>query len=1175
MTGTSEITPTPEQAIVRDCPAGQIIVAAGAGTGKTTTTMFRFGRLLDEGVELGQILVFTFTEKAAGELADSIRKTSGHRLNPDNPEAATMSEAWVGTFHSICARILRSFPIEAEVDPGFVILDEIDSKALKSRASAQAIQALLREDPEAESLVSRFRMNSLQGEIEDAYDELRARGIAHPSLPGIPDTAYPTALIEEFREAARSAGKTSGLNASPKDLCKRVVERLGTSLEGVTVEELNDLGTSSKNVAMDTYKDLLARVRAILVAYEDSDRTYRWVSRLIELFGKAYSDLKARESKLDYEDLQIKTVGLLTDSDHPQVGEYYKGRFREILVDEFQDTNGLQLNLIEALTGPETTVMTVGDEMQSIYRFRHANVELFRRRRAELGAAAEGADLTLRGNNRSDGRVLEFVNTVGRSLHASATSAGRTGSRHDFMDLEQSSVSGRGPGIPGSIRLLLTEIGDWGPLDLGEISPPVPREEGHDGKDEGSHEAEALAVAQTIRDLLDDQGNDYRQKDVAILLRAMTRADNYRKALEQVGLTPYVISGRGFWDSRVAIETRSLLRLVANPLDEEAALAALLSPACGVRTDVPLILRQGSLTSERLWSAAIRAARGESGEEQWFGKIAPDDLALLSSFVEEIEAIRATADLTPLDELIEMVAGRTGYDLAVLERDRDSFPDLKRIASIARTYESGHRRDLRGFLTWMDASEEVDSEASVAIEDERSDVVRIMTVHAAKGDEFEVVAIPDLGRNFKSDAESLLMLGPSSDPDVPTEFEVGIKVDGTPAYDWAEVAVASRFDNEDEELRLFHVAITRARAHLILSGCARNKRKTDDQITATTSIATRICDAAGVATRPDEEREWPSEPTAEGWAEVVQVEVNPADEKSAEWLRQAHEPLTPPETPTGGSPPLGRPDARSFPMVPLSFSALHEYAECPAMFFATRVLRLEEDGFGGPDEGPEGTPLSGRDEATAFGNAVHDLFEKISKRKWKSPDRGEVEQALEAENLDAGAPGLLERAEAMIEGFLSSDLGSTVRSNESKAEVPLLIRFGEVTMRGFIDLLTEAEIPIVIDFKTNSLDGTDPEDKMEDGYDLQRDLYALAVAEARHLDTVETAFVFLEEADRPVMKTYARSDLEAARERVEALVSGVLEGSYFGGGGGEAEPCGNCWACERLSAGTGSTAGAD
>ena len=1207
MASRKKITPTREQARVVEAPEREIIVAAGAGTGKTKTVEFRIGSLLDKGTDLSQILIFTFTEKAAGELADKVRETSAERLNKANPGAATMSEAWVGTFHSICARILRSFPIEADVDPGFGILDDIDSAAVKATAARMAIQRLLNEMPEASTVVARFRIEALQGEIEEAYDKLRSRGIPDPRLPldQLP-TEYPAKLVGRILKHAERMVKDSDRGkGSPRTKAQALVNHLNQPGVELTAEiARKNMGSGkAKDLDFNELTELLKDALGKLVAYEDNDLTYRAVSRLIELFGEIYSELKEQAGVLDFEDLQIRTVELLNDREHPEVGCYYRGRFREIMVDEFQDTNGLQLQLIEALAGDETTVLTVGDEMQSIYRFRHANVELFRSRRTRLAKDANGADLKLRGNNRSDRAVIDAVNLIGRALHESAASATARakGDRHEFMDLEPSKVSKRGDGDPGNIRLLLTERGDWGPLDLGEISPAVPagEEEGgvhQAGKEEtGSdafREAEAVAVARAIRDLLDDRSEDFGQKDVAILLRAMTHAGKYEQALKQVGLTPYVISGRGFWKSRVAIEVRSLLGLIANPLDEEAVLAAILSPACGVSSDAPLILRQGSAgdedgkRTERLWDACIKAAEGEPGVDNWFLQLSPDDRESLISFVGTIEALRGEADLLPLDELIEAVASRTGYDLVVLRRDPASFPDLKRIASIARTYEDGHRRDLRGFLDWMESSETADSEASVAIEDENSEVVKIMTIHAAKGDEFEVVVVPDLGRQFKSDGESLLMLGPSGDPHAPEDFSVGIKVDGNPAYDWAKVAEQAKFENEDEELRLFHVAVTRAQSHLIMSGCPPDVNK-DGEISSTTSIATRICEQAGIPTRPDEEGKWPDGPAAEHWAGKVQVELNPANEETAGRISKPDDPLVSTEASEGGNPPLWRPEGPGYPIVPLSFTALLEYATCPTLFFAKRILRLDDQGYAPPGEGPEGTPLGERDDAKnfdgeagepgipmeeredarAFGSVVHDLLEVSSGRKWAMPDDDEITAALTARGLDPDDGMLRKKAGEMVDDFLSSELGETVKGCDSSAEVPMLLRFDNVTIRGFIDLLVETPVVTVIDFKTNDLTNSSPEEKMATGYGLQRDLYALAVAEAYGLEAVETAFVFLRAPADPVKKAYDSAELTAARERVGKLVDGVVEGAYFDEGGPVA-PCGSCWACRKLERGT-------
>lgn len=267
-----------------------------------------------------------------------------------------------------------------------------------------------------------------------------------------------------------------------------------------------------------------------------------------------------------------------------------------------------------------------------------------------------------------------------------------------------------------------------------------------------------------------------------------------------------------------------------------------------------------------------------------------------------------------------------------------------------------------------------------------------------------------------------------------------------------------------------------------------------------------------------------------------------------------------------GSPPLGRPPLAAFPEVPLSYSALSSYLECPARFFARRVLKFDEPQPSGDWTDPpldplmDGTPPV---DSTAFGVAVHELLENLPSRRWQLPEEREVRQVLNSHGVTGERE--LGTATAMIGDFIESELGMKARNARVEVELPLLIEVNGVMVRGFADLLvTDPERPMILDYKTNQLEGTSIDALMEK-YDLQRYLYALAVSQALGVEQVETAFAFLRDPANPVVDLFDQSRLEAAREVVSGLVGAIARGEYLGGAGAERQPCGGCWACELLA----------
>jgi ATP-dependent exoDNAse (exonuclease V) beta subunit len=204
-------------------------------------------------------------------------------------------------------------------------------------------------------------------------------------------------------------------------------------------------------------------------------------------------------------------------------------------------------------------------------------------------------------------------------------------------------------------------------------------------------------------------------------------------------------------------------------------------------------------------------------------------------------------------------------------------------------------------------------------------------------------------------------------------------------------------------------------------------------------------------------------------------------------------------------------------------------------------------------------------EATAFGLAVHEVLEAAARRRWIRPTEGEIASRLTARGLDATDEAVLGRATGMVFGFLDSALGMRVAAEHCDVELPLLFDAGGITIRGFADLLVpSSEPPLILDYKSNRLEGTTAEAKMEEQYTLQRDLYGLAVARGLGADTVDTAFVFLEAVSEPVEMRLGPAELGQAEARLDGLTAMLRNGAFLGEEGAAHRPCRSCWACERL-----------
>ena len=381
MAATVERPPTPEQDAAIGAP-GLVFVSAGAGTGKTKVLVERFARAVDSGVDVGSILVITYTDRAAAELRGRIRKRLAQLGRPEL--VRELDGAWISTIHGFCTRLLRQHPFAAGLDPRFRVLDESQAAVLRVEAFDEALAAFCAgQQPDRLALLATYGSNGLRRMLTGVHETLRAAGrtleLSLGSAPGLD--------LEPLRAAA---GASAAENAA------RLLELLDRSPPPEVLLDLAEYGVKGD----DEYEQARAAVeQGALNAVAARDREL--LQELLQSFERCYQAAKDRESALDYDDLQLRARDLLRDNDEIRAREQL--RFRQVCVDEFQDTNRLQCELIDLIARDE--LFFVGDEFQSIYRFLHADVEVFKERREQVGEV-----LPLTHNWRSRPEILDVVN---------------------------------------------------------------------------------------------------------------------------------------------------------------------------------------------------------------------------------------------------------------------------------------------------------------------------------------------------------------------------------------------------------------------------------------------------------------------------------------------------------------------------------------------------------------------------------------------------------------------------------------------------------------------------------------------------------------------------------------------------------------------------------------------
>jgi ATP-dependent helicase/nuclease subunit A len=1148
----------PEQLVAISTRDRDVFCEAGAGTGKTSVLVGHYcDAVTDDGVTPDAILAITFTERAAGELrtrirAELLRRSELVRESGDLARASELAthardseRAWISTIHGFCRRLLASHPLAAGLDPRFRVVDEPEADRLAEVAFEAALEEVAVEREAAALLAAGFRVDRLRDAVRSTYEHLRGTGEAEPALPrGCPPQA---------------------------------------SANGEATEE-------NPALLVESYEAL----RELLVG-----------------FGRHYERLKDERSGLDFEDLQLRAVALLAGN--PRVRGLWQERFSHLLVDEFQDTNRLQVALLRELQGPETRLFTVGDEQQSVYGFRDADLDVFREER-ERARAEPGRELIpLSGNFRSRPEILAAVNALGEAL------------LEGFRPLSVGREHGPGPrGGPPAVELLLTRAEGWDAEDerLRSVS-----------ESPSSRIAEARFLAGRLRELADA---GVPRGEIVVLLRAFTHVGAYEEALARVGLAPYVVGGRGYWSHQQVEDLICLLSTIANPLDDERLLGALASAACAARADALWLLRRIAGPHRHLWPVLERhfgaepeaepAPASENGAgasqptlfedtaaddaererreraERYLPEVPDGDVERLRRFCATLAPLRADAALLSLEGLIERTIDAFDYDLATLARDGGErrMANLRKLMRLARDYEAREGRDLRGFLDYAveRATAREDREGQAATEAEGVDGVRVMTVHAAKGLEFPVVAVADLGRDLISGPGPSLRLGASENGDGQPRIGVRLSLPGRDTVTLGELKeLADEQAERDaaEELRLGYVAATRAEERLILSGAFKDADLVArEDPPARLPVIARLLPALGVTGEDGQSLRLKAPRARPG----LDAEFSPAElavrvcEPTSERLEKLGKRSAAPDEARGpeptGAPPLVELRDRVGPaeVGALSYSALSHYSRCGYRFYVERVLGLAATSnrlAGGerevdPDElvgeadlgASEPGPLA-RERRFAFGSAVHALLEWSARNRWRGPGGERCEAALRQEGL-AGEPAEVERALAMTERWLGSELCRSLDRPLVRLhpEAPFLLSLGDAVVRGKIDLLAElADELLVVDYKSDAVDGAAPAALME-RYEAQRALYAIAAREGIGQRnggagrSVRTAYAFLAADAPPVERAYGDDELAVARKELERLVAGIEAERFEVTSTPHRALCFDCPARERL-----------
>ena len=786
---------TKEQTLAITTLDRNVSVSAGAGSGKTRVLVERFLTILkDPDKSANRILAITFTRKAAREMRERIRKslleevgkTSGELRAHFEEQLRHLDGAPITTIDGFCSQILRDHPVEAGMDPQFTVKEEYEVKEFQASVIDAFLRDLLKkEDEDLELLLGLYHPGRLGSMLYGLLEIL-------PDLMALGDLSSPYVVRQEDWEEAKIRAEETFLAmlASGADLKPSKTKDALLELE-------NARAIYHEALVADDLETVLPFMNLIRAAGKAAPLIKEWKEALIKLQGyarnevaipyaKAWNGLLHRlADRLEEESLRQeifsfsflagRAVSLLRN--YPEICRAYQHRFDYIMVDEFQDTNEQQKELVYLLSGATASelrgknLFIVGDAKQSIYRFRGANVTVFRVVRDDI-IHSGGTDIVMADNFRSAPEIIESCNCLFRDLLGTDP---------------QKAVMAQ----------------DLVPHQKATQKPILAIIDQEDGTFADAQRAEAQWVAQKI-DAIVKSHEELGYGDIAILVPAIRLAEPYAAALAEAHIPYTMTDGKGFYEQQEVIDIITIMTAVLSP-DVDWAMAGVLRSPYGGLTDQEILGLLRMYPQKNLWESLSQSIEPSHGS-LWKKLTVLMHVSRLGSLPELFDAIMETLHVESL--------------LLAMPHGREKMANVWKLRSMAASFAMQEGGGSEDFLDRLNLMRRMQARESGAALEPDAKSVQIMTIHKSKGLEFPAVFLPD--QQYKSPPDRLgLQYLPGAG--------LGIMIPGdegpqkTALYE--ELSEDNRALEWEEKKRQLYVAMTRAEKYLFLSAAVSEEKE--------------------------------------------------------------------------------------------------------------------------------------------------------------------------------------------------------------------------------------------------------------------------------------------------------------------------------------------------------------